>query len=729
MKQPASRHTDSEKHGLGLTRRQWLIGSATLLCSLPWVRAVGQPGSGSGARLRLSCAQSRVLAPFACAQTFAPGEIPAGTTVGCELAQFQAIIKNRWPDGSAKIALLAGRADLSANVERLLTLTATAPTAGAAPTETDLIASGVQARIDFAPLGQVELGDLIGVASVYDAALRRWGAGRIRTWYAGPESASWLYSAPIGSDPHLVAWFEVRLWLGGQVEILAWIENGFLKVADPIGKSGTARLIVGGATRFESALTLPHHARAVMAEESITHWLDNQAPVRIRADVEHLQATGLVPAYRGRTPANSALLTELGAVQYAPLAQCGFPAAMGSAGYHPSIGLLPMWDAAALSSNADLRALNAVFANACAAGRFSLHYRDETTHQPLRFSQHPTLVINSNNAGIGSAGSSGANTYTPSNLSPALANWATSHHPSVGYLAYLLSGRYYFLEQAQFSAAIGYLKNSDVTREQSGGVLLTNAGANTTRGAAWSLRTLAQAACATPDEEPLRTEFMASLDANVRYYHQRGVAVPQHPEGVCPPYGDYTSGDNVYQHAAWMEDFLTAAFGYLLAMRLPLPGNGVQLLVELFHWKARSIVGRLGPQGVVSAYNYRDAAQYNLAVAPFDAPSWSGPWYANWGEAYEDTLGTPNAPDVGTALRGGHFPEPTSYWGNLQPAIAYAVTHGVSGAAQAHARMTSASNWPEFLANEHEAPLWSVRPMLLATGDSLFADGFEPAFA
>jgi hypothetical protein len=712
----------------GLTRRELLLGSAALLASSPFARALASAKGGAGiTALRLHCSSTRVLAPFACVQAFAPGEIPAGSDVVATLGTFQSLVRNRWPDGSVKLALLAGRADLSANVERSIALNAGTAPVGAPLTEADLLASGISATLTFAPFGSVALGPLIGVASVYGGG--QWSPGRVRECYVGAQSSSWLYQAPIGADAHLRAWFEVRLWAEGAVEVLAWIENGWLRVAGAGSRSGTASLSVAGTTRFDAALSLPHHTRAVLASGATqTHWLDSTPPVRVRHDMQHLQRTGLVPAYRARTPASSPLLSRL-ATSYAPLARNDFPDAMGSAGYHPSIGLLPEWDVACLSSDADPRALTAVYANACSAGRFGLHYRDETTLQPLRFSQYPNLVLTEANSGVGSVGSSSTNTYTGATTGTAPPGWANSHHPSIGYLAYLLSGRRYFLEQLQFAASLGFLKQTDVVRDFDAGLLRTDTGANTTRGAAWALRTLAQAACATPDDDaPLRGEYLASVEANVRYYHQRNIAQPGHPQGVCVPYSDYTSGDGVYQHASWMEDFLTASFGQLIDLRLPLTGNANALLDEFFVWKCASILGRFGEQGVATDYNYRDAAQYNLAVARSDTPDWNGgagPWYADWGAIYAATTGGANLPASGSTLRNGYFPDPTSYWGNLQPALAYAVTHEVPGALAAYTRMTSASNWPEFVALAHDFPVWSVEPRIASDPAQLFADGFE----
>jgi len=236
----------NEPAGLGLTRRELLLASSTvLLVASPWGRVLALPKGNSGVALRLHCNATRALAPFACAQAFVPGEIPAGSSVVSPQLALQSVVKNRWPDGSVKLALLAGHVDLVAGVERSITLQAGPALAGTALTEADLIASGLTATLAFAPFGSVELTSLIGVAAAYDAGLGRWSAGRVLEWYTGPESASWLYSAPIGSDAHLTAWFEVRVWRGGAVEVLAWIENGFLRVLGATLKPGTATLPMG----------------------------------------------------------------------------------------------------------------------------------------------------------------------------------------------------------------------------------------------------------------------------------------------------------------------------------------------------------------------------------------------------------------------------------------------------------------------------------------------------
>jgi hypothetical protein len=647
--------------------------------------------------------RDQTQAPFAFGQMFRPGEFPPNSQIKTNLANTQVTIKNRWPDGSPKFAIVAGRTNLTGNSPLKVSFASSDGAAvGALLTEADLKSLNINAAIEFSPFGSVDLGSLIGVTS-----------SRALEFIRGPEMSSWIYYSPIGSDPHLTAWFEVRLYRGGSVEILPWIENGFLNVAGPTNKIGTATFRLGGSTRFTSNLELKNHTRTYLGSgTTFSHFLGADPQVTVIHNVIHLQSTRATPSYFAKTSADSSLWSSL-AKTFTPFSQSNFPNGMGSAGYHPSIGVLPQWDAAYLTSQGDPRAFRAVVINAYSAGRYSIHFRDESTNRPLKFSSYPNLCLGEG-SGVTSNGSSSKNTYTPESSGGTNGAWASSHHPSVGYMAYLLTGRYYFLEQIQFAATIHFLKQTDTIRGYTKGLLLTNVGANTTRGAGWALRTLAQAAFITPDEDvSLKTEFENSLGENILYYHNQYIAKPSNPLGVMIPYSDYTKGDNKYFHSIWMEDFMTAAVGMVMDMNFGFPSTTQVKLREFFDWKSSSVIGRLGAQGDPTQYNFRDAAQYTLAVAPSDSPDWSGgtgPWYKNWGEVYTATLGQANSPSSDTSLRGAYFPESVSYWGNMMPALAYAVTNKAPGALTAYQRVVNSSNWNAFVEDSANTVVWAVAP-------------------
>jgi len=647
----------------------------------------------------LSGASSQSLAPFCLGYAFRQGDVPPDQSVVSDLAALQVVPKNRWPDGSLKFAVIAGRTALLGNTPLTVTLTKGVVVAAAPLRTSSLAATGVSASIDCGSFGAVSW-----AGDDWDRPFQ--------TWISGPQMSSWVYRKPVGSDAHLVAWLEVRLFAGGAVEVLPWIENGYLRVPAPSNRAAIFSFVLGGTQRFSASIDLPNHCRTpLMAGSGLSHWLGEDPQVTVKHDTAYLQASALVPSYRA-VPASNASALAAAVTSYNPLQLGNHSSAMGMAGYHGSIGLLPEWDVAYLTAPSQ-KTYASLIVNAYGAGRYGVHFRDETTQRPLLFSSYPTLVVGSG-SGISSSGASSSNSYTPNASGTAPATWASSHHPALGFMAYLVTGRWYFMEEVQFVATLNYLKNTDTQRLQAQGVFQSAAGANTTRGAAWAIRSLAQAACATPDDDNgLRREFLASLQANIDWNHARYVAQANNPFGWVMPYSDYTGvGDDLYFEATWMQDFYTAAFGYAKALQPAIPAASSQRLSEFFAWKARSIVGRLGGGGA-GDYLYADAAPYTIAIAPSDTPDFvtgSGPWHAHWGAIYAATVKAPN-PGGAPGLRGGNFPDASSYWGNLQPAIAYAVQHQVPGAAQAYQRMTGAANWPQLEASFNANPVWSVRPL------------------
>ena len=650
------------------------------------------------AAFKLTSAVGGTALPFTLGHAFKKGEVPAGVSLAGGIPELQVVEKNRWPDGSLKFAVVSGRITLEAAKSFTVPLQVGTPLSVPNLSTANLKASGITASVD---------------AGIFGAAAwsgSDWDAPFVE-WVGGPVMSSWIYRKPIGADAHLVAWLEVRLYKGGEVEVLPWVENGYLNVAGPTSKNATYRFMMNGAERFNSAFDLPNHCRTVLVSGARhSYWNVADPQITPRHDKEHLQATRLVPAYRASVPSGASVWSSLSQT-YVPLQLSNYSPAMGTTGYHGSIGMLPEWDVLYLASDDD-RAYAGVIVNGYSAGRYGIHYRDTQTQRPIRFSSYPNLVIGGN-SGITGTGASSTNSYTPATTGTPPQTWASSHHPSVGFMAYLLTGRFYFMEQVQFAATVHFLKNTDTARLFAQGVFRSNAGANTTRGAAWAMRTLVQAACITPDSDSaLRSEFMASLEANVNYYHRRYVAMPNNPHGIVTPYSDYTGvGDGIYYTAPWQEDFFTAAYGYAIDVEPAISPAGMTNLRQFFAWKARSVIGRFGGTAPTE-YLYRDAATYTIAVSPSDNPDFEngkGPWYSDWGQIYAATLGTANSGVPGD-LRGAYYPGETSYWGNLQPALAYAVEHNVPGALQAYERMTGAANWKSMVAALNTAPVWGVRP-------------------
>jgi hypothetical protein len=673
------------------------------------------PPAPSKLGFSLIAAISGSALPFTLGQAFRQGEVPSGSTLQADTADFQAVVKNRWTDGSVKFALLSGHADLAANTWLDVGLHVAAAVAAppSALALSDLRATGIRAAIDYGSNGGASWSN-----ADWDSPAQ--------PWVTGPQMSSWVYRKPIGSDAHLVAWLEVRLYKSGRVEVLPWIENGYLNVPNPGQRSGTASFTLGSSQRFSQPLTLLNHQRAVLASgTTLTHWLGGDPQVVPRHDTAHLMSTRLVPNYWAATPSTSPLLAGL-PTRYTPLSEGSFPPGngMGHTGYDSSIGLLPEWDAAYLTSSGDLRARTAIIINGYAAGRFGIHYRDETTNRPLAFSTYPKLVMGEG-SGVANIGDTGGGSHTPTSGGTAPPYFAMSHHPSMGYMAYLLTGWSYFLEQTQFLATANHLLNGWSIRQQSQGVFESRSGAGSTRGAAWALRTLAQAAAITPDQDPLRAEFVASVDANIAHYHQRYVATASNALGVVQPYGPYYTDDVPWTHpglvpfrvATWMDDFFTASFGYLQELRVY--SAPMQAKVDAFFaWKCRAVLGRLGGSGS-DRFSYRYAGQYVLPVGTsMSGTDWlagTGPWYADWGDVAR-AIELPTAGEAGSTLingLGGVDETPEGYFSNILPALSYAVDLGVPGAPACYERLTSAPNSSVHASGYQDEPVWGISPRSL----------------
>lgn len=667
----------------------------------PTPTAAPAPAPTGAMRFTLTSTQSSSAAPFCVGYAFRAGDIPAGRSVVGSVGSLQATVKNRWPDGSVKFAVIAGRTSLSAGQSVAVTLSAGTAAGGAALALSDLKGTGVVAAIGCGGFGSVQWS-----GADWDAPFA--------SWISGPQMSSWVYRKAVGSDAHLVAWLEVRLYAGGEVEVLPWVENGYLNVSGPTSKAATYTFTLGGTQRFSQAVTLPHHCRTVLLSGAgLSHWFGVADPlVTPKHDAAYLMASELVPTYMASVSPTAAAVTGLVST-FQPLQQGNFEYesdTMSSTGYCPAIGLLPQHDMLYLTSTASAT-YAAVVRNGYSAGRYPYHYRDETTNRALRFSAYPNLALGSGSS-VTDTGSGSQRTPTATGATPP--QWDMAHSPAVGFMAYLLTGRWYFMDECQLVAGCNYLNHDTSIRSNATALMRPYPGAVQTRAAAWGFRALAHALTVTADDDTvLRGEYQASVQNTIDFFHARHVANPggSNPLGLVEGGGD-TFGAAVLGDRCFMQDFFTGAWGYALAMNLPITAAAKTKMTAFFAYNAQQIIGRLGPS---TGWWYINAAVYNVPLAPADQPNWdagTGPWYANHKAAYEAWKALEPSTWLGTtegALAGEIMPGAQSFWGNLQPAISYAVRHGVTGAAAAYSRMTSASNWASLVAQFNTIPVWSVR--------------------
>jgi hypothetical protein len=651
--------------------------------------------------------------PFSIGHSFRKGDVPAANTVFTDIVESQIDIKNRWPDGSVKFGIISGLVTLTSNVKKVVSIKSTSQTISrpANLTTTDLKATGITAALQF--------GSLSATWSATD-----WDMPN-KTWVSGPYMSSWIFRKPLGADAHLVGSLEVRLFRGGKVEVLPYIENGYLQVAGPTKKSGRAQFILNGSVRYDSindspynapygfeaigaggVINMAHHTRIVLVRAGVlSHWLGSDPQIIARANVKYLQATKVVPNYRPPS-INEVELANL-TKNYSPMRVVYMDEGMGSTGYDSGIGMLPNESAKYLVSG-DQRAYKAVMQTGFALGSYSIHYRDETTQRPLNFASYPTKTVQDSSLPEPSGGSPYA--------------YASSHHPAAAYLPYLISGWHWYLEEIQFQVTIHYLSRSIDYRHFEKYYFYPSAwlpGGNEqggVRAQAWQWRTMSMATSLIPDNDPMKSAYTAVINYNANYFRTHsetgtwernnlGLVTTGLPGGT--PAGAQVIG------APWNDDFMTAVVGLTWDLEIVTDPAKKADLLWFRDFKYKSIVGRLGGQGATE-WCYRQAANYNIPYGIATGNDVTFNWFSDWGAAYINYFGKANDCNSGTDLVGGNIGGGAgmsqSYWGNLQPAISYAVDHGAPGALTGYNRMVNASNYSTNAAEFLTTPVWGIKP-------------------
>jgi hypothetical protein len=657
--------------------------------------------------------------PWCTAQAFSPGDLP----FGFELDGVQTVVKNRWPDGSAKVAILAGVTSIGGTSQALNIGIGAAPT-GAPLTMASLKATGFTAQFTSDRYGSAEW------------TTNDWDTTPFISWVSGPVMSSWIVRKPFSNDSHLVAWMELRLWATGHVEVLPWIENGFLLRGSPGGRPDTYALKLSGTEVFRMAMPVYHHTRApLLSGQRLSYWVGGDKTVTPKHGVQYLYRTGLVQTYMTTLERNYGSISGGRGVSDSFTPYENFAGSvtihstnMGQGGGHDSIGVQPAWEAVALVDDS-AQAHAQLQRESFRMGQWQIHYRDETTNRAVDFNTRAGVQLNNSDADTlcnvyNREG--GGLTATPTivdGYAGQTGKFARSHQPAAPLLAYLMTGRFWFVDQCQHIAGVNFL-STPATRAGTAYLHCEPSIVPTRmqlREAAWSLRNLAIAACITPDDDPLKAGYDASIDHNIDYYHARYIqpfgSQGMNAMGLIENKGTGTNGGN----QAWQYDFWTGAWGRIIAFRVGTSRPQRQKARAFFDWISKSIVGRLGGTGPTE-YLYRFATTA-ANVSPLSSrlfpgsnsgsvgtdysdgtyPNWnsgSGPWFADWGQFYEKRIVQDQGYTGGKVdgpLMGPDIFETTGWWAMAREAIAVCVALNAPGALAAWSRLRANSVWSTYV--------------------------------
>ena len=622
------------------------------------------------------------LQPFTVGLGFKKGQVTATPTLN--ISDQQVIVQRRWNDGSVKHAIASGHVLLAANTRKTIAVQNSASALVATSlTKANIQSANPQASLQFGTLGTVELSTLL--------------ATPFRTFISGPEMVEAHYRAKVGADATLTAWFHVRLYKNGKVWIRAIAENGLLDVATA-DKSYTPTVTIGGVKVWNNGgTTFSHYAHTRWAQEG---WIGGDPQLIPKHDTAYLKTTRLVPNYMVTAPSTATQNALNGLYQsYTPNQNGGWTPKMGGTGFQDQIGLLPLWDALYVTSGADARAYKSVLANAKALNSYPIVWNDSLTKIPVKPSDRPNWSLDGPDQG--------GNT----NYGAGALNWEIAHHGSGGYVAYLLTGDYYYLETMEAQASTVYLMAGSTnwsTQPPSPNLGTSRNFQGQTRGYAWSLRTVSQYAGIAPAGDALAAEYQQLLANNMKSL--KAIRDTISPSGIGYFY-EYDA--NLYgpgMISPWQQHFFIQAVGMGSDVE-PLSDIDMTTFNQVRDYLYRGVVGILGD---ASGYCFTQASVYNIKTSDGGPNAVPSNWYKTWAQVYSATFTPP--PACQNTLDGGSGSDPseasTGFWGNLIPAIAYAVDHGAPGAAASWARMTGASNWPVVLNSGFDStPIWGVVPL------------------
>lgn len=432
-------------------------------------------------------------------QALPQGAASDGVQVGTLPTQID--VKNRWPDGSIRFAVVTVHAPSAGTY-------AIVPSAAAAGT---FVPSTPSVNVTLTIAGVPYVATLPPVPSA-DA------------WLSGPLVSEWrTVLAPVSGQgaahPFLRVNVDTRVYNDGKARVDVSVEN----MLDKVGATTVtydASIAVDGQVAFSAAavqhyyLTRWRHVSEVGATS-----LASATP-----DIAPFNAANALPPYHSIV-ANQ-VNTPTGA-NFAILKQGALDTNMPAHGGRPELAPYPDWTARYLvHRNSTQRAF--VLAHGDLSGSWPVHVREAEgsaksgvgAERLISLDQRPTIWYDSRAQSnyldyikgtplpIREYGS-----VTPGpGQSPLIPD--NAHQPSLAYVPYLLTGDRYYAEEMAFWANYSMMRTypSDGVRGAAGILAY-----NEVRGYAWALRNMADAAAYYPDASPVKAYLASKVVANLQW--------------------------------------------------------------------------------------------------------------------------------------------------------------------------------------------------------------------
>jgi len=668
--------------------------------------------------------------PLRFARAFVEGEIAdyAELVLDGLAIPTQCDVKNRWPDGSVKFAIL------SAVVPSLL------PGIPATVQFVNTV-SGNNAPSDLSSVAawdaRIVLHNPVDGMAVHASAREVLDAGKYSLWTSGPiaqtyiccdRSAARIYD--IGWTGHRAfhPWFIVTVWPGlGKVHtrFVGEISNTEAMEA----QNYNLDLTVGGVGVYSQSGI----AHLPATRWSKTAWYGGVPEPRINLyhNIAYLAQTGLVPRYDPVVviPASTSdvhytnWLTTNRAIGGAGWWQPAMP----TTGGRKDIGLNPQWNVSALLSG-DWRDREIMLGQAELAGWWKRNIREG---DPAKANSGRTIHC----------GTRGTYWFLDSRGSPTAADAVTvidagapngwqsdvGHHPDPFSLPYIMTGDPYWLDSLEMWHGCNSLITNPGYRNYNH---MTCYGDGQVRSMAWMYRTMFSAAALLPDADPLRAAFELMCDEAIakdegqRHINSTEFAgSPQHVFGAAPigttgdgwsGYGpppcrwwarasDYSASDPVYYNTAvaysasahWMCMFVIAALGRGRELGFPTDA--------LLEWVAPHVIGQFNTPG----YPPQLAGQY--VVPDMKKPR---AWFTSWEETFTGWSAQKQTGRLNGEIEIGYWGLPINYYNEARTALSFVTDQPGGEEAWDRCEETIAAKTLEsgIAIPWHDDPTWAVVP-------------------
>lgn len=410
-------------------------------------------------------------------------------------------------------------------------------------------------------------------------------------------------------------------------------ENGSLRGPQAVDRSGHYTIAVDGRKVFDGDMTLLPYGRSKHGPfradggapivPKVTDEVLRRAHLNIGVDIPEAVLASLPSSFPKKIAVAPGKANDIGTV----------PAYMPTGGANPNIGIIPAHAARALASR-DPRAVKNTLAEADAFFTWPVHYRDAKTGRPPVYTDHPYASVTSSDHGD-QIRNPGKNPFFPDD----------AHQPHPLFLAYLLTGEPYYLDEMLLWDFWNYLRGTDRGRLYALSLIRTDSGYQT-RAAAWVLVARGQLLSVLPKDNPSFPAIKASIEANARIYKERFIDgtfdeskliySPYKTGGAKNNLGLFCSDplygiakDGSVLTSGWQNAFMVQMWAYLVTLDLPLSAKGKADLdaVMRFGFKYEKRLGRNGGWDVrrMGVYQFPAGTMVDGHIK----------WYANHHETWQ----------------------------------------------------------------------------------------------